>query len=280
MGLCPALCAIAFSLQGGSALVLDPPKAWPKASWQKPLGSREAQEFNRDMHLPLAQWLAENPGLGPSYFVKFGVPRGYGELMCWDGVEDVQNYSAFATQQFQTMTSFMMGYRGLNRGLQVTMNVEGVNFTTHLDANSYLADDPYCFALGWLKGQGVDGSLMANATAWRALADRECAKIQAEEQFPDELHTVAHHVAFNRVWPNLCECNVVDGLPPRGLPSMYHVYPGGIGKQPCRAVRRRDFREHVYRKCLLGFAATEVAYCYTRGCVLEGNTISHGSDCM
>jgi len=250
----------------------------PKTEWHEPLTAAEVAQFEKDLDMPIAQWVEENPSLGPSYFMEFGVPRGYLELAVWAGVEEIEDYEEYGKLGYQFMTSPEQGYRGPNNGLHVTLNVNGTNISTHLDSNSFIADDPYCFSLGWLKGQHLDGSLMSNNTAWEALAERECEKIQAEERFPEELHTVRHHVEFNREWPKLCECNVVDGLPPGGLPPEYAVY-GGAGGTPCEPVSERDFREHAYRKCLLGFAAAEMSYCYEHGCLLEGNNIGHGADC-
>lgn len=149
-------------------------------------------------------------------------------------------------------------------GPEVTIKFDGLSFTwNHARDCIDLTDDPYCYSLGWLKGQNIDGTLMKNKTAWHLLAMSECQKIQDEFQFVDEEVTVGRHVEstpiyFSRTWCAL------------------------TGR--CPAVTRRIFKEHVYTKCQLGadsseYAALEMAYCYYKACVLPGNRIGHSSEC-
>mmetsp|Transcript_110547 Transcript_110547/g.191181 ORF Transcript_110547/g.191181 Transcript_110547/m.191181 type:complete len:359 (+) Transcript_110547:58-1134(+) len=250
----------------------------PKSLWEEPLTPEQEAEFQRDMDMPIKQWIQENPELNSDYFVKFGMTRGYPELKFWIGVHDITNYFVAGVQE----ANWWWGsgpFHGYGKGLPVTMDVDGSNFSTTLDHRSFLPEDPYCFTFEWHKGQGLDGSLMWNSTAWEELAKRECDKIQAIEQFPDELHTVRHHVEFNRIWPGHCQCNVIDGIPPGGLPKEYW-FDMSFDSTNCTPTSKRDFREHVYRKCLLGFAASEMSFCYQRGCLLEGNRLGHGPECV
>merc|ERR1740120_432031 len=104
--------------------------------------------------------------------------------------------------------------------------MEGTNITSlHIDHASYLADDAYCWTLGWLQGQGLDGSLMSNKPAWDALIQQECNKIgQAlAEEFPEENHTVYRHVIWNRDWPQRLQCNIVEGQAPAIPGSTSHA---------------------------------------------------------
>jgi len=149
-------------------------------------------------------------------------------------------------------------------GPEVSLRYDGLSFTwNHARDCIDLTDDPYCYSLGWLKGQNIDGALMKNKTAWHLLAKSECEKIQDEFQFVDEELTVGRHVEstpvyFSRTWNSLT----------------------GRGS----GITRRIHKEHVAAKCQLGadsgeYVATEMAYCYYKACVLPGNRIGHTSEC-
>eukprot|EP00930_Biecheleria_cincta_P048474 TRINITY_DN3376_c0_g1_i9.p1 TRINITY_DN3376_c0_g1~~TRINITY_DN3376_c0_g1_i9.p1 ORF type:complete len:318 (+),score=43.13 TRINITY_DN3376_c0_g1_i9:83-1036(+) len=149
-------------------------------------------------------------------------------------------------------------------GPEVAIKYDGLSFTwNHARDCSDIVDDPYCYTMGWLKGQNLDGAVMKNKTAWHLLAKSECQKIQDEFQFVDEEATVGRHVEstpiyFSRTWCAL------------------------TGR--CPAVTRRIHKEHTYAKCQLGadsgeYAATEMAYCYYKACVLPGKRIGHSNEC-
>jgi len=149
-------------------------------------------------------------------------------------------------------------------GPEVKIEYDGLSFTwNHARDCIDVVDDPYCYSLGWLKGQSLDGALIKNKTAWHLLAKSECEKIQDEFHFVDEEVTVGRHVEstpiyFSRTWCAL------------------------TGR--CEAVTQRIHKEHTYTKCQLGadsgeYAAIEMAYCYYKACVLPGNRVGHTSEC-
>merc|ERR1719433_1647088 len=90
----------------------------PKAQWAEPLSAEEEAEFERDMRMPIKQWLQENPDLNSDYFVKFGMKRGYFELMFWNGVHNITDYPAGA-RQGAAMWSTWPGYSGAGKGPRV-----------------------------------------------------------------------------------------------------------------------------------------------------------------
>jgi len=237
-------------------------KARPKTEWEEPLSPEEVVEFEKDMRTPIKQWQQENPGLTSDYFVKFGLKRGYSELMFWDGVNSITDYEE-AGRNAANMWKSWPGYLGEGKGPDKTWTIDGETITSHhLDfPTSYLPDDAYCWTFGWLKGQGLDGSLMSDKSAWEALNAKECNKIgeALAVDFPEENHTVHRHVMWNRVWPGKLECNVV-----------------GATCNP--KMTKNNLREHVYRKCLFGFAPSEMAYCYSRACLVNGTDIVRNCD--
>lgn len=155
------------------------------------------------------------------------------------------------------------GYRGLNKGQLVTYNIDGAppGLKSHLDAPNYVYDDPYCWSLGFLKNQGLNGSLMSSYDAWKAIGHEECRKIKAEYSFSDEEMTVADHVNYNPTISAKSEC------------------AAGLGPAGCIPITIREYKKHAYLKCLMGDESPEMSYCYVRGCLLPGNYIGHGSDC-
>lgn len=282
------LLAVALLLVRGYAIVmrrseqLDANTApmRPKATWEEPLSAEEEAEFDKDMHTPIKRWLQENPDLNSDYFVKFGMSRGYSELGCWENMH-VYNAQASGVGTFFTHPNTT---KKQPRGPRVTWNVEGTTITSrHVMQPSTFADDAYCWTLGWLQGQSLNGSLMLNAKAWEALVAQECNKLgQAlAGEFPEENHTVYHHVMWNRIWPGDLRCNVVEGH----APSMGPWFgPQELNSSTCTLTGRTpmtktNMREHAYRKCILGMGNTEAWYCYTRGCLLNGNEIGHGAEC-
>eukprot|EP00969_Alexandrium_andersonii_P174018 7692830-Alexandrium_andersonii.AAC.1 len=64
----------------------------------------------------------------------------------------------------------------------------------HLDNCIEAVDDPYCYSLGWLKGQRLDGLNFSDADAVRAVGRAECERLQATYHFTDLEVTVGRHV--------------------------------------------------------------------------------------
>mmetsp|Transcript_55532 Transcript_55532/g.153732 ORF Transcript_55532/g.153732 Transcript_55532/m.153732 type:complete len:309 (-) Transcript_55532:76-1002(-) len=171
------------------------------------------------------------------------------------------NYSAGrGTPSSLGEVDYLCDSKGRVDGPEVSLSYDaGIITWNHVRNCIDVIDDPYCFSLGWLKGQSLDGSLLTNASAWNELARQECAKIREEYAFNDEEVTVGRHVFtvpvyFRRTW---------NSLKGTGTP-----------------ITKRLHKEHVYAKCLLGDGApTEMSYCYFKGCVLPGNRIGHYSEC-
>mmetsp|Transcript_9099 Transcript_9099/g.15604 ORF Transcript_9099/g.15604 Transcript_9099/m.15604 type:complete len:306 (+) Transcript_9099:94-1011(+) len=263
-------------------------KMRPKTEWEEPLTAEEEAVFETDMRMPINQWLQENPSLDSDYFVQWGVNRSYGELMFWDGVHNVSDYVEFG-QTGAALWFDLPDYLGEGKGPRTTWSVEGSVITSrHLDAGSYLPDDAYCWTFGWLKGQGLDGTLMSDKSAWEAVAERECQKIgdALSTYLPEDNHTVYRHVMWNRIWPVGLNCNLINGPrePARSADTIdCNVVDCNMlwngNPSTCKPITKNQMREHAYRKCLFGFAATEVSYCYSRACLLNGNEIGHGSEC-
>jgi len=130
-------------------------------------------------------------------------------------------------------------------GKLITLSYEEVSLTTH-DMITYSGswyDIPYCHALGWLRGQRLNGSLVHDFDAWEALSAQECKRLEELQTYTPEELTFAYH--FEN-----------------------------------RDLTRRDFRAHVYGKCLMGSVTTEMAWCHFGiGCLKEGNYVGHGSEC-
>jgi len=165
-------------------------------------------------------------------------------------------------------------YLGHNAGPLVSFHFDGAppsGLWSHVDADNYWYDDPYCYTLGFLKNQNVDGSLLHNYSAWKAIAKSECDKWQAEYNFAPEELTVGSHVAYNPTIMEESHC------------------AGGGGPANCTKITAREYKLHAYAKCALGDEAPEMTYCYRRGCLLKNfevngtiyeNYIGHGpEDC-
>jgi len=264
-------------------------KMRPKTEWEEPLTPEEEAVFETDMRMPITQWIPQNPSLNSDYFPWWGVNRSYGELLFWLGAHDVDDYEEQGKMSAESWST-SENYLGEGQGPRATWSVEGSVLTSrHLDyPGCYLADDAYCWTLGWLKGQGLDGTLMSNKSAWDAVTDRECKKIgdALSSYLPEENHTVYRHVMWNRIWPVGLNCNLINGPrePARSADTIdCNVVDCNMlwngNPSTCKPITKNQMREHAYRKCLFGFAATEVSYCYSRACLLNGNEIGHGSEC-
>jgi len=124
-------------------------------------------------------------------------------------------------------------------------------------------DDLYCYALGWLRNQGLNESLMSDWDAWAKVASRECQKLNDEYAFTEDELTMWQHC--NGWGATMWRCGCSAG------------FRGG----DCNRVSKREFAFHAYHKCLIGThaAGTEIAYCNSRACLLPNNTIGHHKDC-
>mmetsp|Transcript_43801 Transcript_43801/g.77528 ORF Transcript_43801/g.77528 Transcript_43801/m.77528 type:complete len:300 (+) Transcript_43801:71-970(+) len=112
-------------------------------------------------------------------------------------------------------------------------------------------DIPYCYALGWLRGQPrLAGTDPSNFTAWEELSKAECRNLKELEDFDDDAETISMHILTDTAYPSL-----------------------------------RSIREHVYGKCLLGSAGAEMLWCHLAiGCVKGQDQgldyVGHGAECL
>mmetsp|Transcript_110806 Transcript_110806/g.313404 ORF Transcript_110806/g.313404 Transcript_110806/m.313404 type:complete len:269 (+) Transcript_110806:77-883(+) len=174
-----------------------------------------------------------------------------------------QHYNKDFTMNREGLKNNFGGYLGHNRGELRVYTFDGAppGLRSHADAANYIYDDPYCYTLGFLQNQGLDGSLISNYTAWLEVSRRECQKIQDEFNFSDMEVTLGYHIHHN---PKI---------------SMGVQCAAGMGPAGCRPVTRREFKLHTYQKCALGDIGGEMSYCYNRACLLPGNYIGHLAEC-
>mmetsp|Transcript_60243 Transcript_60243/g.176083 ORF Transcript_60243/g.176083 Transcript_60243/m.176083 type:complete len:289 (-) Transcript_60243:111-977(-) len=235
-------------------------KSLPLSQWQPP--AECGTPHTQDLFRPIKNVLGEHPGVDGHCYFHFAA--------FW--------INAFPTdpeliQQFDYVSNGKRAVEGL-QNLPITCGLGGIK--THKgtgkprtyvgdwgtvtslsqDCVFYSQDDIYCYTLGWLKNQHLDSSLMANATAWTALGEAECDKLQRKYSFSDHETTVGYCVAQN------------------SGPMHSHIESG--------TVTSRELARHVYPKCLMsgGVAgASEMSYCQALGCVLPGNRIGHAEEC-
>lgn len=147
-------------------------------------------------------------------------------------------------------------------------SVFGENLTTHLDNiwGCYPYDDVMCYAEGWLKGQTLDDVDFSSATAVHKRARLECEKIRQRNNwtgYEPEVTAGAMVYDNNRIVA-ASECSA------------------GLRGSDCTPATFKDYETHLYPKCLMGGKFTlssQMAWCYARACLLEGNVVKHGKEC-
>lgn len=230
-------------------------------------------DHTADMTKPMEEVIRENPGVDMNcYFEKAGelysaVPGHDPGLRFWvHPVLDTPDYTQAwrgAESMKQDPATCPGGWHGERSGPLATFRFDGLEMQTHLDCGYYAYDDLYFYALGWLKGQGrLDGSLLSNATAWEEQAAKECERIRQEIDPKPEETSLMYNELHNGELSRQGACAQKESCTDR--PTI------------------REFKLHTYTKCLMGgkrTAAGEMAYGYSRACLLEDNMIGHGVEC-
>jgi len=234
-------------------------RLWTTGFWaMRPLSfdPRCGKSTFKELQVTIPKWREQHPEAdGFCYFQNHAH---------WFAGSSDRNHRQFGRNGATHMgkSSFICESAGENAGPKESFKYDGGEISWSHTRNCIdIVDDPYCYSLGWLKGQGGwDESLMDNHTAWEQLAREQCDKLQAEFHFDDEEVTVGKHIFstplyFKRTW------NSLQGT---GTP-----------------IDRRLHAEHVYTKCLLGRGAApnEMSYCYFKGCVLPNGKIGHLHEC-
>lgn len=234
------------------------------------------EDHMADMPKPMEQVIRENPDADMNcYFEKAGymysaIPGNDKGLRFWvHPVTETPDYKMIATNGAEGMKADPVtckgGWKGDGTGPLKTFHYEGGTVNSHIDCGYYSYDDLYFFTLGWLRGQGrIDGRLLSNATAWEEQAAKECAKMKEEIQPKPEETSLLYNAQQNKVIASRSSCSL---------------------KPDCKnPVTPREFKLHVYTKCLMGGKRTfanEMAYGYGRACLLkEKNMIGHGVECQ
>jgi len=238
-----------------------------------------------DLKRPIREVMAEHPGIdGFCYF---------DQAEAWiSPMPDAPDYLQMGADGASAMRNNAMAGTcpkamkyPTGKGPLVTVTFDAGTLSTHLDCPYYVYDDLYFYSLGWLKGQRLDGSLMSNATAWEALARKECDRIQETYNFTDDEITMEKHgqshgdkgenqyIYYKSQFTVTGNCLIA---------STAAIFAGGKVEHVCEPITSREFASHAYGKCLLGGNAgdaAEMAYAYSRACLLPNNMIGHESEC-
>mmetsp|Transcript_71929 Transcript_71929/g.166509 ORF Transcript_71929/g.166509 Transcript_71929/m.166509 type:complete len:297 (+) Transcript_71929:86-976(+) len=238
-------------------------KRWTTGFWaqRNPSTTEECgQSTFRELQVTIPKWQQEHPGVdGFCYFEN--------QAMWFHGAGTRSYYGNPALhlgrKAFVSTMCDGTGELSSSGAPSVAFSYDGGRFAwTHVRNCIDIVDDPYCYSLGWLKGQGSwDEALTKNITRWEQRAEQECERLQEEFHFDDEEVTVGKHVFSTPLYFR----RTLNSLRGRGMP-----------------IDRRMHAEHVYSKCQLGGArgaATEMAYCFYKACVLPGNRIGHYDEC-
>merc|ERR1719401_1068418 len=229
-------------------------------------------DHTADMKKPMEQVIAENPGADMNcYFEKAGEinaakPGHDPGLRFWvHPVFFTPDYTAANSENMKAdPVTCPGGWHGDGTGPLATIHYEGGEVSTHLDCPFYSYDDFYFYSLGWLRGQDrLNGALLSNATAWEEQAAAECEKIRQEIQPLPEETSLLYNAEQNGAIATKANCAIQESC--------------------TTPITIREFKLHVYTKCLMGgkrTAAGEMAYGYGRACLLPGQQmIGHGVEC-
>eukprot|EP00930_Biecheleria_cincta_P066267 TRINITY_DN5234_c0_g1_i2.p1 TRINITY_DN5234_c0_g1~~TRINITY_DN5234_c0_g1_i2.p1 ORF type:complete len:302 (+),score=45.18 TRINITY_DN5234_c0_g1_i2:56-961(+) len=147
--------------------------------------------------------------------------------------------------------------------VEMTFKWDGNEIQTQQDHVCQAGDDPYCFANGWMKNQNLEllPPTFNDPEAYTRFAQDQCRQMNEKYHFDQDNITMLSHL--------------------RETNSMYEMSDNACSLMPTKGAlpTNRDFQKHAFVKCLMNDAKTEIAYCYFRGCTLEGNRIGHGDEC-
>merc|ERR1719203_329112 len=200
-----------------------------------------------DLYKPIPQVLREHPGVDGFCYFEAHAPWMAYHNRTTDYVAG--GHAAVLGMRNPLMCPF---FPGEGKGPLLTHGYVGVTLKSHTDCIHQMGDDIYCHALGWLRNQRLDASIMENATAWEELAEEECSRMMQTYNFTEEEATVGRH-----------------------LDDQGYIWSGP------RATAR-NLNLHAYHKCALGIthAADEMAYCMSLSCLLPpGDVVGHGPWC-
>ena len=173
-------------------------------------------------------------------------------------------------------------YKGLNNGPLVTFHHNGKAIKSHIDAVNYVYDDLYSYSLKLLQGQGRTVDQLKDPAAWKELTRAKCQEIQETYHFTNDELVLGDILDMNMPITAMSHCSAGYKLPPElHVPYVtekaeYHSITD------CKKITDREYARHHYMKCLMGIdnAAADAAYCFGRGCLLDGGTrIGHFADC-
>jgi len=223
----------------------------------KPISDDECEiPHPEDLNKPISLVLEENPGVEGYCHFNFA-------FMAYLGPYYVQKINDYVITPFEAKDESYLSagpYLGHHKGPLFTFypesNPDGVSF--YADARNYKVDIPYCYALGLLKNQGLNGMLMSDPIAWRALSMQYCDEWEQEfnlTQYRQEL-TVAQNMQF-------FNDNFVEP----------------ISRKTALGCSRKTAAMNAMVSCAFGDEAFELSYCYSLGCVLPDGNVGTQSDC-
>jgi hypothetical protein len=228
-------------------------------SFAPPAGQNCDEPHPADTYRPIRQVLAEHPGLdGNCYYHWYANYLG-----------DSPDYADMAKG---TMWQFS---QNVGSGPIATYYMpNGEVFHSHQDNiwGNYRYDDMMCQQMGWLKGQRLDKHMdkLKDREAWLKVSEEECARLPKMIEGGIDDNSTVYSIGY-MADDNQRICIAADCL----------MQP--LDAQ-CTKATIHDWVTHLYPKCLLGGdringAAGQIAWCFARACVTEGNAIKHGLEC-
>lgn len=215
------------------------------------------EPHEKDLNRPVNKVLMEHPDIDGRCYFQFAAP--WFNYVAVDDYADHARDTVFTLQRVNQTCFNWKGHGSANKSTAILPSGEKV--VGHIDCQYYARDDLMYYSMGWLHGQGLNGSLMTNRTAWKELAAAECSRIREENQFTEAELSMSKHLENQKILTNNTACAW-----------------GYFKNETCEPYTDRQAKLHVYMSCLLGHAAADMAFAYMHACVLQG-VIAHGSAC-